>query len=299
MNNEKSKIVVCGANGFTGRFICEELLLKNYDFIAILRPGSETGWMDMRNIKYKFADLKNQFQLEKVINGNDILISAASIAFGNVPSIINASKKVKINRTIFISSTAIYTKLNAKSKKARLSAELMIKKSNLDWTIIRPTMIYGTPNDRNIIKLIKWIDKYPILPVFGNGNFLQQPIHVKDVAKVIIDLIENKNSFIRCFNIAGANPITFNEMIKIIKLELRKKCLTIFLPANIVVFLLKILEFLKLKIPIKSEQVQRLNEHKSFSYNEAEKLLNFSPICFKEGIKYELEIYKKNLKNKI
>ena len=195
MNNEKLKIVVCGANGFTGKFICEELLLKNYNFLAILRPGNETAWMDARNIKYKFADLKNQGQLEKVIKGNQILICAASIAFGNVSTIINASEKVKINRTIFISSTSIYTKLNAKSKKARLSAELMIKKSDLDWTIIRPTMIYGTPNDRNIIKLIKWIDNFPILPVFGNGNFLQQPIHVKDVSKVIVELIENKKFF--------------------------------------------------------------------------------------------------------
>ena len=42
-------------------------------------------------------------------------------------------------------------------------------KSNLEWTIIRPTMIYGSPRDRNMIRLIKWIDHLPILPVFGTA----------------------------------------------------------------------------------------------------------------------------------
>ena len=41
----------------------------------------------------------------------------------------------------FLQVQHIFTKLNSKSKEARLVAESQIRESNLDWTIIRPTMI--------------------------------------------------------------------------------------------------------------------------------------------------------------
>ena len=49
-------------------------------------------------------------------------------------------------------------------------------------------MIYGSPDDRNIIKLIKWIDKYPFIPIIGTGEFLQHPIFVEDLSKVFSNI---------------------------------------------------------------------------------------------------------------
>ena len=94
------------------------------------------------------------------------------------PASVCANRPTSV-RLRFLSSTSIYTSLNASSKKIRNNAENIIKKSSLIWSIIRPTMIYGTPKDRNMIKLITWIDKVPLIPIFGNGNSLQQPIYVK------------------------------------------------------------------------------------------------------------------------
>lgn len=297
MKNSISKLVICGANGFTGRILCQELLDNNFSFTAILRPGNDPSWMLKKKITFQFADLDNALDLENKILGNDVLISVASIAFGNVPSILTACKNAKINRVIFTSSTAIFTKLNAKSKKARLAAEEMIVESKLKWTIIRPTMIYGTPEDRNIIKLIKWIDKYPFLPIFGNGNYLQQPIFVDDLAKTLMSIIDNEKTFYKSFNLSGLKPISYNQMVGTIKLELKKKCREIYLSDQFFIFIFNLLERFKLKLPIKSEQIQRLNEDKSFSYESAKRIFNYKPISFGEGVKLEINKYKK-IKNK-
>tara|TARA_B100000963_G_C22619229_1_gene669005 strand:- start:999 stop:1895 length:897 start_codon:yes stop_codon:yes gene_type:complete len=290
------KLVICGANGFTGRVLCQELIDNNFSFTAILRPGNDPFWMNERNISYEFADLENAFDLEDKIIGHDVLISVASIAFGNVPSILKACKNANINRVIFTSSTAIFTKLNAKSKEARFAAEKIIIESEFIWTIIRPTMIYGTPDDRNLIRLIKWIDKNPFLPIFGTGTYLQQPIYVYDLAKTFINIIENKKTFNMTFNVSGLKPITYKEMILTIKKELKKKCIEIYLPANFFIFILKFMEKLKIKFPIKAEQLERLNEDKSFSNESAKNAFNFKSITFKEGIRSEIKKYK--IKNK-
>jgi hypothetical protein len=54
------------------------------------------------------------------------------------------------------------------------------------------------------------------------------------------------------------------------------------------VSLLKFFEWLHIPLPIKAEQVLRLNENKDFSYAEAEKDFGFNPLSFEEGIKSEL-----------
>ena len=153
-------------------------------------------------------------------------------------------------------------------------------------------MIYGSPGDRNMIKLIKWVDSFPILPVFGNGNALQQPINVQDLVDFITRTIEKKEAFKNEFNISGKEPLTFNQIIYKISKVLKKKPFKLYLPYLIFSKLLSFLEKCSIKLPIKSEQLKRLNEDKSFSHFKARTLIGYNPISFEEGIKIEIFMYK-------
>ena len=169
-------IVVSGANGFTGRFVCAELLRRQRPFVALLRPGSDTSWMDAHQIPVRFADLKDVELLATQLKGCYALLNLASIGFGAAPSILEACRSAAVRRAVFVSTTAIFTKLNARTKAVRKAAEAAITSSGLATTILRPTLIYGTPADRNMIQLIRWVDRWPVLPVFGNGRSLRGPL---------------------------------------------------------------------------------------------------------------------------
>ena len=71
-------------------------------------------------------------------------------------------------------------------------AERQIRESGLKWTILRPTMIYGAPGDRNLSRLLTAARHacpgLPVrcLPVPGGGRQLQQPVHVADVAGAVL-----------------------------------------------------------------------------------------------------------------
>ena len=291
-NSLYKKIIISGANGFTGRFVCRELKSRGILFSVILRPGSCTKWMIKNKIKFYFADLNNIGDLTKILKGNECLINIASLGFGSADKVVKSCKNADIKRVIFISSTSIFTKLDSKSKNIRINAEKSITNSNLNWTIFRPTMIFGSPQDRNMIKLIKWIDNVPFLPVFGKGNNFQQPIYVKDLAWSIVEIIGNKNTFHRIFNLSGSEPLTFKEIIKIISFYLGKNPLMIFLPYLFFSELLNFIEFIGLKIFIKSEQILRLNEDKIFSHAEAKNAFGYEPTEFKKAICEEIKIYK-------
>ena len=287
------RIIISGANGFTGRFVCRELKSRGVVFSVILRPGSCTKWMIQNNIKYCFADLNDIQELSNILKGKDCLINLASLGFGSAGKILKSCENASLKRVIFISSTSIFTKLNAKSKKIRIEAEKLIMNSNLIWTIIRPTMIFGSPKDRNMIKLIKWIDNVPFFPVMGQGNNFQQPIYVKDLAWSIVEIIEKKKTFHKIFNLSGPEPLTFNEIIKIISFYLGKKPLMLFLPYLFFSKILNFTEFLGLKFFIKSEQILRLNEDKIFPNDKAKNIFGYKPTEFDKAIFEEIKIYKR------
>jgi len=156
---------------------------------------------------------------------------------------------------------------------------------------LRPTMIYGSPRDRNMWRLIRFMRYSPIVPIFGDGAhaYLQQPIYMDDVAQAVVSCLSNEKTIGESYNIAGKHPLTYNEVIDTIANQMNKGVWKIHVPSKPVVSLLTFFERMHIPFPIKAEQVLRLNEkNKDFSYAEAQKDFGFSPLAFEEGIKAEL-----------
>jgi nucleoside-diphosphate-sugar epimerase len=285
-------VAISGANGFTGRFVCAELQRRKIPFVSLLRPGSDVSWMAAREISVRFADLTDTHQLAEQLRGCRALLNVASIGFGAAPAILQACHSAGVRRAVFVSTTAIFTQLNAGSKIIRQLAEAAILASGLDTTILRPTMIYGTPGDRNMIRLVQWINRWPVLPVFGNGRSLQQPVHVTDVAWAVAQSLESPATINRQFNISGAEPLTHNEVVRVTAQALGRRIQRLHIPAQPVQSLLDFTERRGVTLPIKAEQIRRLNEDKAFSHVEAQEAFGYAPIAFEEGIRNEVALFR-------
>lgn len=281
-------ILLTGATGFLGEFVLEELVQRGHEVTCFVRKKSNIDQIKRLNVKYVFGELDDYNSICEALKGKEALINIASLGFGHAPNIVNACEKMGVKRSIFVSTTGIFTKLNPDSKGIRLAAEKLIKESNLDYTIIRPTMIYGTPKDRNMWRLVKYLKRLPILPILGSGTYLQQPVFVGDLATAIVSAYEKNISIKKVYNISGAEALTYNEVIDITGKVLGKKVLKIHIPMKLSYNLLKVYEKVSKKPKLKAEQVLRLNENKDFSYEEAKKDLGYNPLTFEEGIKLEV-----------
>ena len=262
------------------------------EICCFLRPNSDVRKIEEFGYEIAFGDLNDLDSLTKAMFGYDVLINIASIGFGHAPGIVNTAEKVGLKRAIFISTTALFTQLDVTSKSVRQQAEDYIKASKLEWTILRPTMIYGSPGDRNMIRLIRFLDRFPVIPIFGNGNYLQQPVYVNDVAKSIVDVLFNENTIQYVFNISGKFPHTYNEIIDLTAKSLRKKIIKIHLPFKLSLYAMGLYEKMSSKPLITCEQIMRLNENKDFDHFAATGAFGFDPISFEEGISKEVTLYK-------
>ena len=282
------KIFVTGATGFTGSRTVSLLLKNGFDVRCLYRASSDRSSLSDPNIEWALGDVSDTQSLTSAMQGADVLVNIVSLGFGHADSIIRAAKDAGIKRAIFISTTAIFTQLNASSKKVRVAAELAVENSGLDFTILRPTMIYGSPCDRNMWRLIKFMRVSPIVPIFGDGKYLQQPIYVDDVAAAVLGCLKADITISKSYNIAGKHALTYNEVIDTLAKAMSKRVWKLHIPSKPVVGLLKLFEKLRIPFPIKAEQVLRLNENKNFSYAEAQTDFGFSPLSFEEGIRLEL-----------
>jgi len=282
------KIFITGATGFTGSRVVPLLLQNGFEVRCLYRATSDRSLLPQPEIEWALGDVSDAQTLSASMRGADALVNIASLGFGHAGSIITAALEADVQRAVFISTTAIFTQLNASSKIVRVAAENSIQNSGLQYTILRPTMIYGSNRDRNICRLIRWLKILPFFPVFGDGNYLQQPIFVDDVAQAVVSSLSSDKTIRNSYNIAGKYPLTYNQVIDTIARQLNKRVWKIHVPSVPVVNMLRLFERIHAPFPIKSEQVLRLNENKNFSYEEAQRDFGFSPLAFDEGIKLEL-----------
>lgn len=282
------RVLVTGATGYTGSYVVPLLLRHNHDVICFVRPGSVTDVLPIQQVKLRIGDLSDSASLLQALEGVDALVNVASLGFGHGPGIVSAAEQAEIGRAVFVSTTAVDTSLAAPSKRVRLAAEDSIRQSKLAFTILRPTMIYGTDRDRNISRLLRFLHRWPVVPVFGDGRHLQQPVHVEDVAAAIIQSLESQSAIGKTYNISGAAPVTYNELIQTACGLMNRKVWRLHLPLAPVVKVLRLLERLGLRLPLRAEQIERLNEDKAFDHSAATHDFSYQPRSVATGLHQEL-----------
>ena len=282
------KVFLTGATGFTGGHVLAALRRDGVEVRCLVRSKDKAAEIAASDAAVEMGDLGDVERLTSALRGCDTLINVASIGFGHAPGILRAAEAAGVDRAVFISTTAIFTQLNARSKVMRTAAERAIQESRLGWTIIRPTMIYGTARDRNIARLIRFVRRSPVIPVFGSGEFLMQPIYVADLADVIVKAAASSQAIGRDYNVSGREPLTYNELIRTIARLLGRRVRLLHLPHRAAVNVLERTERWGLRLPLKAEQILRLNENKAFDWQQAGRDLGFAPRAFAEGVAAEI-----------
>jgi nucleoside-diphosphate-sugar epimerase len=282
------QVFVTGATGFTGGFVASRLLEHDFTVRALVRPDSDRTGLP-KGLDVTTGTLEDVDRLAESMRGAAVLVNVASIGFGHAQAVIEAAKRAGVKRAVFFSTTALFTKLNASSKSVRLAAEDRIRESGLEWTILRPTMIYGSARDRNIYRLIRYLAQYPVIPVIGDGRSLQQPVYVDDLAKAVVGLLQQSGTVGKAYNLPGAAPLSFVEIIDTISHQLGRKVRQAHFPARPIISVLRTLETLKIRLPLKAEQFERLNEDKAFDYTTAARDFGYQPKSFDEGVEREIE----------
>ena len=276
----RRKIFITGAAGKTGTALLDLILDRGEgaDVTCLCRSDACRERLSRFPVSIVEGDASDAGSLGRAYRGEEIVIHLSSIF--HTPILLEACREAE--RLVIVSSTGLF------SRYRRTAAEIgriekTIESSAIPYTILRPTMIYGTPDDRNISRLVRLVEKRSILPLPGGGKARFQPVHVKDLARCISSCLSHDVSIGKCYNVPGGSSHSLEEIVRIISGLLRKRVVTVPIPLAPALLAARIL-----RLRIDPEQIERLREDKTFSYEKAGADLGYAPMTFEDGLRLQL-----------
>jgi len=294
-------LLVTGITGHSGRYFLDELIKHNYkeSIRCVVLDEKEISLFDSSglNVEIIVGDLCNQEFVDRAMVGVDTVMHIASIFYS--VNIIRSAVKNNVRRAILLHTTGIYSKYKSASEEYK-SIELNIKKicknsnSSIGITYLRPTMIYGNINDKNLAVFIKMVDKIRLFPIVDHGKNLLQPVNGRDLGKAYYQLLNKPDIMSGDYILSGNKPITMLDMFKLISDNLGKKTTFINVPLGLGVFMAICLRIFTLGKVDYIEKVQRMGEDRSFPHENARLDFGYKPMPFEEGLKIEIDQYLKS-----
>ena len=279
------KVLLTGATGLPGGELLSLLLSKGYEVRCLIREESpNAGRISSKKVEVVRGDAADEDALLRALSGVEAAVHVAGLEYA--PQVVSAMRRTGVKRLLVVGSTSAYSAFEHRSAPKRKMEEL-VWESDLEWTIVRPTMIYGSELDKNMHKLLRFLDRSPIFPVFGNGENLWQPVHYEDLACGMLAALENPETVNQSYDLPGARPLAYKDLVYTAAAALDKKPRMIRLPIEPVRLALRLAERAHLPLPIRSEQVMRLREDKAYPYEDARRDLGYVPRAFPEGIAQE------------
>lgn len=260
-----------------------------------LKPGLQTGLPDILP-----GNVLDPSSLRVAADGCDAVIHLVGIiseigeqTFENVhihatQNVLAEAKRAGVKR--WIQMSALGSRPNARSRyhQTKWAAEEAVRASGLDWTIFRPSIIYG-PGD-GFVSLFAGMSRWsPVLLVMGNGRNLFQPVAVENVARCFVGALTEPASVGKTFDVCGPERLSFNEVLDAILRAANRKRFKLHVPMPLARFQAAVLEMLfplllRQAPPLHRDQLLMLQEDNVGDGRPAAALFKLEQRPFQEGL---------------
>lgn len=291
------RIAIIGASGEVGYRLVQRLCGR-HSIVAIVRRADKRDFAACagrdENEMHKaeppqvavrvVPDIGITHALCAALDGCDAVINAGYIWFARAINEAMEQCKAPPRHIVFTGSTGIYTRLPSESaQRKRLAEDYIRRHFSCHWTIIRPTMIYGHRNDRNISRLVRAVDRLRVFPLIGDGGSLIQPVFIYDLVKAYEIALLNERCYGRTYDVAGGRAYSNRELIRCAADSIGKRTVFLPVPADLISLAVRLLGRLRLS-PISQEQVLRFQENKDVDLLPFIEEFKYVPRNFEQGI---------------
>ena len=250
------KVALFGGTGFVGSYIADKLIEGGHVPRILVREGAHQKVRSSDKCEIVEGDIEDTNSIQDVIKGVDAVIYTIGIIrefvradityeilhFEGALNCMDIAEECGVKRFILMSANGVSPD-GTGYQKSKWMSEQYLKNTNLDWTIFRPSTIFGDPRGQSRPEFCSQLKKDLVsLPLpaplfheglvpFNAGNFSMSPIHINDVSNCFVKSIDNKKDYAKIIELGGEN-VTWKEIIKTISSAIGKKKLMV--PAPVV-----------------------------------------------------------------
>jgi nucleoside-diphosphate-sugar epimerase len=307
-------ILVTGATGFIGRHLLPVLHQQGWQTTAAVRDDFRQP-LSIPIKAIQVGEIDDMTDWQEALLGIDTVIHLAGrshilhetisnpeAAFIKVNTkgtinLVKQSLKAGVKHFIFVSSIHAMAAesddiLNENSPchpdspygGSKLQAEQALinlaKDSNMTWTILRPTLVYGPGNRANMERLMKLIKRGLPLP-FGAIKNRRSFVFVGNLVAAVITCLDHPNAANKIFLISDNQAVSTPQLIRLIAQQIQQPCQLLPVPTILLRFLGYLgdsLEFITGKnLPFNTYNIDRLLGSLTVDSRYIQKTLDWQP----------------------
>lgn len=215
------KTLVIGGSGFVGGQIVPALAARGHTTLVLSRHAR-----DAPGTTQVFRGSAADFSaVETASGGCDAIVYLAgiiaevgrqtfeSVHVEGVRIAVRAARAAGVRRFLHMSALGVGPRSVSRYHKTKGDAEALVQTSGLDWTIFRPSLIYG-PGDGFVglqLSLTRWL---PVAPMVGRGDNLFQPVAVADVAQAFVNALERTAAVGAVYDLGGPDRLSYRQLLQ-------------------------------------------------------------------------------------
>lgn len=289
------RIGVLGATSMVGRNLIPLLADAGWHVEAFSRqsPATRQPGDQGARVTYRLLERSDCCHAESCATQAKITHWVCLAPIWVLPDYFPMLTAYRAKRVVALGSTSIFTKKTSSDLAEQNTAEKLrdgeqrfiawAEANGIEWVILRPTMIYGLGQDRNICEIARFISRFGFFPLFGAAQGLRQPVHVEDVAAACAAALQSGQAADHAYNLSGAESLPYREMVSRIFRIMDKPERFVAVPLFIFRWAVVCLRIWPMFRNVSAAMAERMNADLVFDHADAMRDLGFFPKPFQPG----------------
>lgn len=299
------KVALIGGTGFVGSYLVDELVAHGHQPHLLVRPGSEQRVRHADSCSIVTGEVQSEDAVREVLADCDAAIynigilrerrrqgiTFQALQYEGAVRAIDLAGEMGVRRFLLMSANGVKAD-GTHYQRTKYKAEEHLHASGLEYTVFRPSVIFGDPRGcmEFCTQLRDDMIRMPLpAPLFyegllprAPGSFALSPVHIGDVARAFVDSLEHPDTHGQTYPLCGPEAISWKQIIGTIATACGRRKLTVPIPAFYVKTIAALLERLEI-LPVTPDQITMLLEGSTCDSAAAFDLLGIEPVRFEEA----------------
>ena len=233
-------VTVTGAFSYTGKYTARLLLDRGYR-VRTLTHHPERANPFAEPVEAFPYNFDHPDELRASLGRTATLINTYWVRFPhrdstfakavrNTRILIEAAKQAGVRRMVHVSIANPSAESPLGYYRGKQELERAVMDSGLAYTIVRPTVIFGTEDI--LINNLAWlVRRLPLFGIPGDGRYTIRPIYVEDMARLLADAVDARSN--ELIDAVGPETYTFEDLVRLIARGVGRPLRLVHMPASL------------------------------------------------------------------